>query len=300
MLARTIHFLLAPFLIFPAHFFCFCNTWLFVTFRTSFGVADPNIILLYSGMGSKSIRCSTNKTRNMKQTTSVTSTATTPTPSKLTETQLTRRVAFNYLLIQERICRRPSPLHVHPLMQQNQGGAARLEQSFLDKLLVNETDGRGSSGGQIDSNQHTRARLVFVRAVICLSPEFNSIDLQRAIEPLEVTNWPGRSIQGIKKPIASAFVRNCSIVQMKMKTSYQELRVYKISPQFVAPSGCSFYDPKNEKNILYLKPCSLSITRNGRFNLLISMNPATPSGFSWNQLELRNPNSIFWTDLVDQ
>ena len=51
-------FLLAPHLIFPAHFFCFCNTCLFVTFRTSFGVAGPNIILIYSGMASKFIRYS--------------------------------------------------------------------------------------------------------------------------------------------------------------------------------------------------------------------------------------------------
>ena len=50
------HFLLAPFLIFPVHFFCFCNTCIFVKFRTSFGVAIPNIILLYIGMASKSIR----------------------------------------------------------------------------------------------------------------------------------------------------------------------------------------------------------------------------------------------------
>ena len=46
---------MAPLLIFPAHFFCFCNTCLFVTFRTSFCVADLNIILLYSGIASKSI-----------------------------------------------------------------------------------------------------------------------------------------------------------------------------------------------------------------------------------------------------
>ena len=37
----------------PNTFFCFCNTCSFVTFRTSFSVAGPNIILLYSGMASK-------------------------------------------------------------------------------------------------------------------------------------------------------------------------------------------------------------------------------------------------------
>ena len=47
-------------------------------------------------------------------------------------------------------------------------------------------------------------------------------------------------------------------VQMKMKTSCQELRVHKISLQFVAPSGCPFYNPTNEKNTLYLKSCNLS------------------------------------------
>ena len=40
----------------PSTFFCFCNTCLFVTFRTSFGVAGPNIILLCSEMASKSMR----------------------------------------------------------------------------------------------------------------------------------------------------------------------------------------------------------------------------------------------------
>ena len=40
----------------PSTFFCFCNTCLFVTFRTFSSVADRNIILLYSGMVSKSIR----------------------------------------------------------------------------------------------------------------------------------------------------------------------------------------------------------------------------------------------------
>ena len=44
----------------------------------------------------------------------------------------------------------------------------------------------------------------------------------------------------------------------KMKTSRQELRVHKISLQFIAPSGCTFYNPTNVKNTLYLKPCSLS------------------------------------------
>ena len=46
----------------PTTFFCFCNTCLFVTFRTSLGVAGSNIILLYSGcMASKSICYSTFK-----------------------------------------------------------------------------------------------------------------------------------------------------------------------------------------------------------------------------------------------
>ena len=41
-------FFMAPLLVFQAHFFCFCNTCLFVTFRTSSDVVGPNIILLYS------------------------------------------------------------------------------------------------------------------------------------------------------------------------------------------------------------------------------------------------------------
>ena len=45
-------------------------------------------------------------------------------------------------------------------------------------------------------------------------------------------------------------VRNCLIVQMKMKTSCQKLRVRKISLQFVAPSGCPFYNPTNEITLL--------------------------------------------------
>ena len=40
----------------PGTFFCFCNMCLFVPFRTSFGVAGPNIILLCSEMASKSMR----------------------------------------------------------------------------------------------------------------------------------------------------------------------------------------------------------------------------------------------------
>ena len=44
----------------PSTFFLFCNTCLFVTFRTSFGVPGPNIILLYNGMASKSIRYNVN------------------------------------------------------------------------------------------------------------------------------------------------------------------------------------------------------------------------------------------------
>ena len=41
-------------------------------------------------------------------------------------------------------------------------------------------------------------------------------------------------------------------------------------------------------------------TRKRRFNQLICTNLATPSGFSWNQLEPPNSNSPrnFWTDLV--
>ena len=60
--------------------------------------------------------------------------------------------------------------------------------------------------------------------------------------------WPAT-----KKPIASAFVSNCLIIQMKMKmkTSCQELRVHKISLQFIAPSGCPFYNPTNEKKTLF-------------------------------------------------
>ena len=44
--ADTYRTFLTPLLIFQAHFFCFCNTCLFVTFRTSFGVVGPNIFLL--------------------------------------------------------------------------------------------------------------------------------------------------------------------------------------------------------------------------------------------------------------
>ena len=44
----------------------------------------------------------------------------------------------------------------------------------------------------------------------------------------------------------------------------------------------------------------ISATGKRRVNQLICTNLATPSGFSWNQLEPRNSNSprIFWTDLV--
>ena len=44
----------------------------------------------------------------------------------------------------------------------------------------------------------------------------------------------------------------------------------------------------------------ISATGKRRFNQLICTNLATPSGFSWNQLEPHNSNSprIFWTDLV--
>ena len=55
MLSRTVHFFGADFDL-PGTFFCFCSTCLFVTFRTSFDVADRNIILLYSGMASKFFR----------------------------------------------------------------------------------------------------------------------------------------------------------------------------------------------------------------------------------------------------
>ena len=64
MLSRTVHFV-TPLLIFQAHFFCFCHTCLFVTFRTTFDVAGPNIILFYSGMASKSIRYSVNELCNV-------------------------------------------------------------------------------------------------------------------------------------------------------------------------------------------------------------------------------------------
>ena len=44
----------------------------------------------------------------------------------------------------------------------------------------------------------------------------------------------------------------------------------------------------------------ISGTGKRRFNQLIYTNLATPSGFSWNQLEPRNSNSprMFWTDFV--
>ena len=51
-------------LIFQAHFFCLCNTCLFVTFGTSSNVSGPNIIQLYSSMASKSIRYSNSETKN--------------------------------------------------------------------------------------------------------------------------------------------------------------------------------------------------------------------------------------------
>ena len=46
----------------------------------------------------------------------------------------------------------------------------------------------------------------------------------------------------------------------------------------------------------------ISATEKQRFNRLICTNLATPSGFSWNQLEPRNSNRprVFWTDLVSQ
>ena len=54
MLTRTVHFYSTASDL-PSTFFCFCNTCLFVTFLTSFGVASPNIILLYNGMALKSL-----------------------------------------------------------------------------------------------------------------------------------------------------------------------------------------------------------------------------------------------------
>ena len=54
MLSLTVHFYWHRFCL-PSTFFCFCNTCSFVTCRTSFGVADPNIILLYSGVASSTI-----------------------------------------------------------------------------------------------------------------------------------------------------------------------------------------------------------------------------------------------------
>ena len=59
---RYCTFLLAPLLI-STHFFCFCHTCFFITFRTYLGVVAPNIILLYSGMASKSIRYEVIKTK---------------------------------------------------------------------------------------------------------------------------------------------------------------------------------------------------------------------------------------------
>ena len=55
---RTVRFY-GTALIFQVNFFCFCNTRLFVTSRTSFDVAGPNIILLCNDMGLKSIRYTT-------------------------------------------------------------------------------------------------------------------------------------------------------------------------------------------------------------------------------------------------
>ena len=82
--------------------------------------------------------------------------------------------------------------------------------------------------------------------------------------------------------------------------------LHKVLLQSVTTSGCQFYNPTNEKkNTLYLKPSSLpkmkiSATGKRHFNQLICTNLATPSRFSWNQLEPRNSNSssIFWTDRV--
>ena len=55
MLSRTVYFFGAASDL-PSTFFCFCNTCLFITFRTSSGVDGPNIMLLYSRMASKFIR----------------------------------------------------------------------------------------------------------------------------------------------------------------------------------------------------------------------------------------------------
>ena len=56
MLSRIVYIFIGAASVLPSTFFCCRNMCLFVTFRTSFGIAGPNIILLYSGMDSKSIR----------------------------------------------------------------------------------------------------------------------------------------------------------------------------------------------------------------------------------------------------
>ena len=69
--------------------------------------------------------------------------------------------------------------------------------------------------------------------------------------------------------------------------------------------GLSILQSDKRKNTLYLKQCSLSTnedicTRKRRFNQQICTNLATRSGYSWNQLEPRNSNSvrILWRDFI--
>ena len=69
-------------------------------------------------------------------------------------------------------------------------------------------------------------------------------------------------------------------------TSSQELRVRKISLQFVILSVCPFYNLTNEKKQSLLKnrvayqQMKTSAVVKRRFNQLICTNSATPSGFS--------------------
>ena len=52
-----------------------------------------------------------------------------------------------------------------------------------------------------------------------------------------------------RRPKSQWCPRLSGTVQVKMKISCQELRVHKISLQFVAPSGCQFYNPTTEKTL---------------------------------------------------
>ena len=60
------------------------------------------------------------------------------------------------------------------------------------------------------------------------------------------------------KPIASAFFRNCLIVQMKMKTSCQEYEYTQFNCNSLLLQVVNFTIRQTKKNIFFLNPCSLS------------------------------------------